>query len=198
MLLQTKMVTNMATDTRTSSEDASKPLVRNVGFTGSIWVDSLMSLLGFVIVVSYFNHVPSDTLYGFVLTGTQAVALFLFLVPIGFVISWHMLSQIKDDIRNEGFVLISPKRLIVVLGIPFVFIVVTLALLLNLLNIGLPYYYTSAIFYGFGLGMLVPRALFTMTDMKSWMLLPMYADSDVKRKRPTKWRIAVQPHVSYA
>jgi len=157
-----------------------------------------MSLLGFVIVVSYFNHVPSDTLYGFVLTGTQAVALFLFLVPIGFVVSWHMLSQIKDDIRNEGFVLISPKRLIVVLGIPFVFIVVTLALLLNLLNIGLPYYYTSAIFYGFGLGMLVPRALFTMTDMKSWMLLPMYADSDVKRKRPTKWRIAVQPHVSYA
>lgn len=186
-----EMVINMANDKLTPSEDVSKPLIRNIGFTGSIWVDSLLSILSSAIVLSYFNQVPSGTLWDFILTGTQAAALFLFLVPIGFVVSWHMLSQVRDDIRNEGFVLISPQRLMVVLGIPFVFIVVTLALLLSLIDIGLPYYYTSAVFYGFGLGMVIPRVLFTMTDMKRWMLLPMYADSDVKRRRAAKWRITV-------
>lgn len=187
----------MASDKLIPSEDVSKPLVRNIGFTGSIWVDSLLSILGSVIVLSYFYQAPSSTLWGFVLTGTQAAALFLFLVPIGFVVSWHMLSQVREAIRNDGFILISPQRLMVVLGLPFVFIVVTLALLLSLIDIGLPYYYTSAIFYGFGLGMVVPRVLFTMTDMKGWMLLPMYADSDSKRSRAAKWRIIDQSHITH-
>ena len=189
------MATNIANDKHLTSEDELKPMVRNIGFIGSMFVDSLLSLLSSLIVLSLFIYTPSSTPWNFVLTGTQAAALFLFLVPFGFVVSWHMLSQVRDDIRNEGFVLISPRRLIVVLGMPFLFIAGTLALLLSLIDIGLLFYYTSAIFYGFGLGMVVPRALFTMTDMKRWMLLPMYADSDIKRRRVAKWRITVQPQV---
>lgn len=191
-----EMVIHMENDKLIPSEDVSKPLVRNIGFTGSIWVDSILSFLGSGIVLSYYLQVPSSTLWGFVLTGTQAVTVFLFLIPFGFAVSWHMLSHVKDGINNEGLVLISPQRLMVVLGIPFVFIAMTLALLLSLIDIGLPFYYTSAIFYGFGLGMVVPRILFTMTDMKRWMLLPIYADSDIKRNRAAKWRITVQSHVS--
>jgi hypothetical protein len=188
-----KTVTNMAIVKNLPPENVSKPLIRNIGFTGSMWVDSLMSLLSFIIVLSYFDQAPSSTLWDFVLTGTQAAASFLFLVPFGFVVSWYMLSQVKNDIHKEGFVLMSPKHLMVVLGIPFVIIAVTLAFLLNLIDIGLPYYYTLAIFYGFGLGMVVPRVVFTITDMKRWVLLPMYADSDIKRRRASNWRITIQP-----
>lgn len=187
---------NVANDKLIPSEDVSKPLVRNIGFAGSMFVDSLMSLLSSVTIFHLFIYTPSSTPWDFVLTGTQAAALFLFLVPLGFVASWYMLSQVRDDIRNEGFVLISPQRLMVVLGIPFFFIGLPLAMLLSLIDIGLPYYYTSAIFYGFGLGMVVPRVLFTMTDIKRWMLLPVYADSDIKRRRVIKWRITVQPAVT--
>ena len=191
-----EMVTNMADDKLIPSEGVSKPLVRNIGFTGSIWVDSLWSVLGSVIVLSYFNQVPSGTLWGFVLTGTQAAALFLFLVPMGFMVSWHMLSQVRDDIRNEGFVLISPQRLMVVLGIPFVFIVVTLALLLSLIDIGLPFYYTLAVFYGFGLGMVVARTWITMTDMRRWKISPEFVEPGTKPKRVGKWRITSMQHLT--
>jgi len=192
------MATNIANDKHLTSEDESKPMVRNIGFIGSMFVDSSLSLFSSLTVFHLFIYTPSSTPWDFVLTGTQTAALFLFLVPFGFVTSWYMLSQVRDDINNEGFVLISPQRLIVVLGMPFILIAFPLALLLSLIDIGLPFYYTSAIFYGFGLGMVVPRVLFTMTDMKRWMLLPINADSDIKRRRATKWRITVQPHVSSA
>jgi len=191
------MAINIANDKHLISEDESKPLVRNIGFIGSMFVDSSWSLLSSLTVLFLFIYTPSSTPWNFVLTGTQAVVLFLFLVPLCFVVSWHMLSQVRDDIRNEGFVLISPQSLMVVLGMPFVFIAVPLALLLSLIDIGLPSYYSLSIFYGFGLGMVVSRVLVTMTDMKRWMLLPIYSDSDIKRRRAVKWRITVRPHVSY-
>ncbi len=170
-------------------------IVRHIAFLTSLFVDSFLSLMSIqIILFSYFVQTPSSTQWGFVLTGAQAAALFLFLVPLGFVVSWHMLSQVRDDINNEGFVLISPQRLIMVLGIPFFFIAGALALLLSLIGIGLPFYPTASLFYGFGLGMVTARIWIAMTDLKIWMISPMYADSDIRRA--AKWRITVQSHVS--
>jgi hypothetical protein len=191
-----EMETNMTNNELVPTEDMPRPIVRHIAFLTSLFVDLLLSLMSIQIVLfSYFGQTPSSTQWGFALTGTQAAVLFLFLVPLGFVTSWRLLSHVRDDVRNEGFVLISPQRLIVVLGIPFVFIAGALALLLSLIGIGLPFYPTASLFYGFGLGMVVARTWIAMTDLKIWMISPMYADSDIRRA--AKWRITVQSNVSY-
>ncbi|MGY5881545.1 MAG: hypothetical protein RTV31_14945 [Candidatus Thorarchaeota archaeon] len=189
----------MTNDELVPSEDMPRPIVRHIAFLTSLFVDLLLSLMSIQIVIfSYFGQTPSSTQWGFALTGAQAAVLFLFLVPLGFVTSWRLLSQVRDDVRNEGFVLISPQRLMVVLGMPFVFIAGALALLLSLIGIGLPFYPTAWLFYGFGLGMVIARTWIAMTDLKIWMISPMYADSDIKRRRAAKWKITVQQHVSSA
>ena len=112
------METNMTNDELVPSEDMPRPIVRHIAFLISLFVDLLLSLMSIQIVIfSYFGQTPSSTQWGFALTGAQAVVVFLFLVPLGFITSWRMLSQIRDDVRNEGFVLISPQRFMVVLGI---------------------------------------------------------------------------------
>lgn len=172
-------------------------MVHHFSFLLALFVDSFLSLMSLQIILTYLRISPYNTSWDMALTGSQAAAIFLILAILGSILYWHVLIQVKNKLDSKGFIDKTPRQLMVLFGMPFIFIAGALAFTLDLVGLGLSFYPTASMLYGFGLGMAIIRALFGLKYMKKWNLSPIPTEPGSHQKRVSYWRITNRLEAGY-
>jgi len=174
-----------------------KPIVRHFSFLIALFADSFLSLMSLQIILTYLRISPYNTSWDMALTGSQAAAIYLILVILGSILYWQVLIRVKNEFDSKGFIVKSPQQLMVLFGTPFIFVAGALAFTLDLIGLGLPFYPTASMLYGFGLGMTIVRILFGLKYMKKWRISAIPTGSGSRPKWVSNWKITNQLEVAY-